>query len=103
MPQAASKPAVVWHRTDQHAWAELRRESCGVGEIPVERDQRASEFERTAEVHAIGRAAQVVVFNHEEHVPPEFSPHHADHRGRHVRVDVHTRRRLEGMGNGPKR
>lgn len=103
MPQAASKPAVVGHRADQHARSERGRKSRGVGKIPVERDQRASEFERTGEVHAIGRASQVVVFNHEEHIPPEFSPHHADDRGGYVRVDVHTRRRLESMGNGPKR
>lgn len=103
MPQAASEPTVVGHRTDQHAWSKRGWKSCGVGEIPIERDERASEFERTGEVHAIGRAAQVVVFNHEEHVPPQFTPHHTDHRRRHVGVDVHTRRRLEGMGNGPKR
>ena len=43
--------------------------------VAIERDQRAAQLPREAEVLAIGGAAQIVVLHHEQHVPLQLGAH----------------------------
>ena len=38
------------------------------------------------------RAAQILFFHDEEHVPPQLLAHEADEPGRQVRIAINTRR-----------
>ena len=54
-----------------------RRKLAIVEIVAVERDQRAAQLAREPVVLAVARAAQVVVLDHEQHVPVEQRAHEA--------------------------
>ena len=85
-------------RQDEHPAAFRRRKPPIVEIIAVQRDQRSPPLSREAEVLAVTGAAEVVVFDDEEHVPLQPRPHERDEAGRDVGVDVHPRLARQTLG-----
>ena len=77
----------------------IRRKPAVVEEVVVERDDRPAELARAAKVLDVAGAAQIVVLEDEEHVPAQIVPHERHDAGRHVGIDVHTRRLREIGGD----
>src|SRR5438067_8553839 len=80
------QPPFVGHREHDHAGPFLRRKAAIVEVVAIEGDERPTELARQAEVLDVAGAAQVVVLDHEEHVPAEPLAHVADAAERHVGV-----------------
>src|SRR5262249_50766439 len=59
--------------------------------VAIERDERPCELPSQAEVLDVARAAQIVVLQHEEHVPLQPLTHEADDAVRDVRVGIDAR------------
>ena len=56
--------------------------------IAVHRHERASKIVRKVIVTEVGRAAQLVLLEHEEDVPAQAQAHVGDEPGGHVRIGV---------------
>ena len=97
-----NKPALVGRGTDDQPGTLLRRKISIVEKITVEGNQRPPELARMLVVVGVASATQVVVFEHEEHVPVQRAAHHLDGSQRQVRVDVDTRRAGDVTGNWTK-
>ena len=80
-------------RRHQHddATAAFERELAIVEVVAIERDQRAPELSRQTIVLAIARTPQIVVLDHEQHIPRQRRAHERDETRRHVRIHVHPR------------
>ncbi len=74
----------------ENAAAFRGRESDIVQVILVEGEQGAAKLSRHAEVLEIGRAAQIVLFHHEEHIPAELLAHEPDEPRRQIRIAIHA-------------
>ena len=59
--------------------------------VAIERHQRAAELAGQAVVLDVAGAAQIVMFDHREDIPPELVAHVADRAERHVGVGVDAR------------
>ena len=68
-----AQPALVGRREHDHAGALGRRKAAIVEVVAIERDERRAELTRQAVVHQVGGAADVVVLEHEEHIPAEHA------------------------------
>ena len=73
--QQRAQPALVGRRKHDDARALGRREAAVVVVVAVERHERAAELPGEAVVLDVRRPAQVVVLEHEQHVPAERRPH----------------------------
>ena len=73
--QQARERALVRRRAHEDARRERGRKSPVITEVAIERDERPAEIERALKMIAIGGAAQIVVLDHEEHVPAKLPAH----------------------------
>ena len=89
--QQALQPSFVGRRKDDDARAFGGRELAIVEIIPIERDERATELPRQAEMLDVSRAPHHVIFEHEKHVPPESFTHICHNAGRNVGVGIDAR------------
>jgi hypothetical protein len=78
------------HQYD-HAAATIGRKLTIVEIVAIECDQRAPKLSSEAIVFAVGRAAQVRVFENEHHIPRKRRPHVRHESGRDIRVNVNSR------------
>ncbi len=88
--EQSPEPPLVRHAEHDHARAFLRGKFTVVQIVAVERDQGAPELARQPVVLDVARAAQVVVLQDEQDVPPEPLAREGDDAVRHVRVGIHA-------------
>src|SRR5688500_9992972 len=92
-------PALLRRHQHDDTAAFVRREPAIVEVIAVERNQCPPELTCEAVMLAIAGAAEIVVLDHEQHIPAERLAHEADETGRHVRVNVNARLHSRAIDN----
>ena len=87
---------------DEDAAAAVERKAAVVEVVAIQRDQRAPQLLRELVVLHVRRAPQIVLLEHEEHVPAQPHAHVRDDARRHVRVRVDPRPRHEALRDRPQ-
>ena len=82
---------------DEHAAPLVGRKALVVEIVAVHRDERAPELLRQPVVLHVGRAAERVFLDDEQHVPLQPEPHVGHEAGRHVGVGIDPRPRRQAL------
>jgi hypothetical protein len=83
--------ALLWRRQNHNAAAFRGWKFSIVEIIAIEADEGAAKLPSKAVMLIVTRAAQVVVFDHEKHVPVKDIAHERDQPSGHIRVHVDAR------------